>query len=148
MDKADYSGYTRYLWGLKVPLPKAWADYSTGTNILYRDRALAYWIDMSRDDPWTFDQLGDLVGALMDVGESVPALDQWAREVASRRVERPNPKGRKRVDRSEDARIVFAIVGLTLFGKSRREACRIIGEVLHKSPEAVESAWRRYNETV
>ena len=140
--------YARYLWGEKVPLPEAWASYSTGTNILYRDQALAYWIEMSRDDLWTFDQLGYLVGVVMDASESVPMLDQWARDVASLRLPRPKPQGRKRVDRSEDALIVDAIAVFTLFGNSRREACRIIGEVLHKSPEAVESAWRRYNETV
>ena len=135
-----------------MPLPEAWArEYAPGTgNFAWRDRVLAYWIEMSERDPWTFDDVGDLLAAMLDSGEDVPPrLDAWAREVASRRRSRPTPSGRRRADRSEDARIVLLLVMYTrLFGDSRREACRIIGRGLHKSPEAIESAWRRYHETV
>lgn len=150
MGKDNYVTYARYLWGEMVPLPEAWECHSSGTNVLYRDRALAYWIEMSQCDPWTFDQLRDLLDSVMNSGETVPpALDCWAREFAAGRLRRPRLRGRKRVNRYEDAQIVLLVVFLVeLLGKSRREACRILGEGLNKSPETIESAWRRYNKTV
>ena len=149
MDKGPT--YARLLWGEMAPLPEVWAhDYRPGSrNFGGRDRVLAYWLRMAESDPWTFDQVGDLLGAMLDSGEDVPpCLDTWAREVASRRRSRPRPKGRRRTDRADDSHVALQVRALAMMTGSRREACRIVGGWLAMSPENVESAWRRWNATV
>ena len=143
---ADPGATVRWDWGEMVPLTDQWqCEVSPQTEALFpdrRDRMLAYWLEQSETDPWTFDELGELLGAMMDAGESVPpALDQWAREVAARWRNRPTRTGPKG-DRTRDFRIAGMVHALSS-AMSGRAAKRLIGESLHMSEEAVEGARAR-----
>ena len=142
----DPGAVARNEWGLKVPLVDQWQrEVSPHTETLFPDRRvklLAYWLEQSETDEWTFDQLGELVGALMDAGEAVPALDQWAREVAARRRTRPKRRGPKG-DRTRDFTVAALVHTLSRAGMSGRTAKRLLANTLHQSEEAIESARAR-----
>ena len=140
---ANPGAVARYDWGEKFQLTDQWrCDVSPQTEALFpdrRDKLLAFWIERSETDDWTFEQLRELLGAMMNAGESVPpALDQWAREVAARRRKRPTRTGPKG-DRTRDFRIAGMVHALSS-AMSGRAAKRLIGESLHMSEEAVEGA--------
>lgn len=79
----------------------------------------------------------------MDAGESVPALDQWAREVAAGRRRAPNRRGPKG-DPCADFRTLADVILRTEFGgQSKRAAYKEIAAATNRSSEAVESAARR-----
>ena len=129
-------------WMLREPLTTQWALIEPDE----RDHVLAFWIRASESDAWTFDQLGDLVGTVMNAGEEIPTLDQWAREVASRRRCTPTRRGPKG-DRRTDFRTMLDVALRTeFFGMSKRAAYREIGAETNRSPEAVESASKRGNQ--
>ena len=52
-------------WMLREPLTTQWALIEPDE----RDHVLAFCIRASESDAWTFDQLGDLVGTVMNAGE-------------------------------------------------------------------------------
>ena len=137
---ADPGGFARYLWEEKMPLPDAWAQHSPS----FHDRILAYWIEKSESDEWTFDQLRNLLGNMMDTDEPVlPPLQRWAYEVAAGRRKCPTRRGPKG-DRTRDAHIA-ARVYILRKGMSQRAAERLLADELNMSPEAVASARRRGN---
>ncbi len=143
---ANPGAVARCDWGENFPLTDQWRrEVSPQTEALFpdrRDKLLAFWIEKSETDDWTFDQLGDLVGAMIDAGEDVPALDRWAREVAARRRKRPTRTGPKG-DRTRDFHIAALVEILSRSGMSQRAAKRLLKDTFHMSEEAVESARAR-----
>ena len=123
---------------MRRPLPDMWRDLSEAGRV----KALPYWINKAEHDPWAFRQLGDLAAVILDAGDRLPApLSAFATEVLRGARERPK---RWRSDPSRDARIAGMVLAMhDLGGMSQRQACRIVGEALRMSPEAVESARRR-----
>ena len=119
-------------WVLRERLPDHWARIDPDQ----RDRALAFWIRASETDEWTFEQLRDLVGAAMDVGETTPALDQWAREVTARRRRKPTRTGPKSNPQS-DYRLMAAVeIRRLVFGETDHAARRAVAEELNaKNPQ-------------
>ena len=129
---ADASARVRFLWGEQFPLTP---DNSAS--------ALAFWINKSATDPWTFGDLKRLLGQLMDDGLAIPpALDAWAREVAAGRREAPRRTGPKG-DRTRDFRIAGVVAMLQDFGMSQRAAVQFVARTTGKSAQAVHSARRR-----
>ena len=135
----DHPTYARYLWALQIPLTTAWERYSEGSNVHYRERALAYWIGQSESDEWAFDQLDTLRETMASRYESAPALDLWAREVADGQRKRPTRRGPK-VKRSRDVRIATVVRLLSDNGMSERAVKRMLARALHKGEEGIESA--------
>ena len=144
----DPGAVARCDWADKIPLADQWRrEVSPQTEALFPDRRnklLAFWIEKSETDDWTFDQLSDLVRAMIDAGEEVPALlNQWALEVAARWRKlqtRTGPKG----DRVRDFEIAVMVELLSEWGSmSKRAAKRMLAGELHKSEEAIESARAR-----
>ena len=131
---AEPGAWVKRGWALRTPLePVASAG------------ALAYWIEKSTGDPWTFDDLLRLIGGALDEQRDLPtALERWAFEVATGRRARPIKRGPPS-NHWNDA-VVWAFVEL-LSGEggsmSQAEAFRQVGDVIHRSPEAVASARRR-----
>ena len=118
------SGWERRNWALRESLPDQWAE----TPPRKRDRVLAYWLRASETDEWTFDQLRDLVGALLDAGKTMPALDQWAREFAAGRREKPIRPGRKSDPTSDHLTMAEIEVRKAVRGESDRAAQRAVAE--------------------
>ena len=125
-------------WADMVPFTDRWPG-----NPDSRDRTLAYWIEKSESDEWSFTQLQQLLGQIVDTGGDIPdALQRWANEVASNRrklQKRTGPKG----NRTRDAWIAAFVDIATEAGLSQRAAAQYIGRVLGMSAEAVVSARRR-----
>ena len=143
----DPGAVARCDWPDKIPLADQWrGEVSPQTEALFPDRRnklLAFWIEKSETDDWTFDQLCDLIGAvIIDAGEEVPALNQWALEVAARRRKLPTRTGPKG-DRVRDFDIAAIVEILSECGMSKRAAKRTLADVYHKSEEAIESARAR-----
>ena len=109
------------------------------------DDALAFWIEKSSIDNWTFDDLERLVGELIDDADAPipPALNQWALECAAGRRARPNRRGPKPNRRRDIAIMLCVEIALGHFGDSQSAAFRRIGSGLNMSAKAVESARRR-----
>ena len=125
-------GWAKFLWGEKVPL-----DSGASATVL------AYWIEKSESDPWTFDDLTHWLGVFVDNGKHPPpALGQWACEVAAKRRTRPARTG-PQSDRTGDARIAVAVAILEDGGMKQKLAIDHIGRMLNKSPEGIKSARRR-----
>ena len=76
----DPGAFVRFEWGEKVPLRETWTGCSEGKNVQLRGPALAYWIEKSETDKWTFDQLIDQLDALLDSGRVPTALERWRLE--------------------------------------------------------------------
>ena len=108
--------------------------------------ALAYWIEQSSSDEWSFDDLERLIGVFLDDGRELrdfpPALARWATEVAGRRRTRPNRPGPK-TDPKRDVAITILVDYLVGEGHSQREAMRLLGDGLSLSPKTIESCRRR-----
>ena len=142
---ANPGATVRWDWGEMVPLTDQWrCEVSPQTEARFpdrRDRMLAYWIENSQTDQWTFDQLGVLLDSMIGTETIPPALGLWAYEVAARRRKRPTRPGPKG-DRTRDCRIA-GIVHFLSGAMSGRAAKRLIGKALHMSEEAVESARAR-----
>ena len=122
-------------WVLRLPL-----EPDAGASVL------AFWIEKSKSDEWTFDDLGRVLGAMLDDGLTPPRpLALWACEVAAKRRARPTRTGPKS-DPKKDA-IIGAFTELLLATDkaitSERAAIRKVGAVLGKSPEGVKSACLR-----
>lgn len=134
----DPGATVRWDWGEKVPLADQWRH-----KVGRRDKMLAYWIEMSATDEWTFAQLQALLADFLDAGEPVPTtLQAWANDVAIGRRRGPSRRGPKG-DRTRDARIAAAVHILSEAGMSERAAKRLLSGALHKSEEAIESARAR-----
>ena len=138
---ADPGAFGVYQWAQKVPLVDQWPQVRGQRQ--FRLAYLAYWVEKSESDPWTFHQLQELLGSMIDAGERVPAaLQSWANEVASGRRREPRRTGPKG-DRTKDCWIAAGVHILSKCGMSQREVKRQMGRVLSKSEEAIESARRR-----
>ncbi len=141
---ADPGAFGVYQWVQKVPLADQWQHMQVGGNRKYRKLYLGYWIEKAEADPWTYSQLRELLGSLMDSGERIPgALQSWANAVAVRRAREPRRTGPKS-DRRKDAWVYFGVRLVSeMHHVSEREAKRRIGRLLHLSEDGVESARRR-----
>ena len=138
------SGYVRKLWALRSPLDL------DGESPVSR---LAYWIEQSGRDPWTYDDLQRLIGELLDTGrDPPPPLEHWAREVAAGRRNRPNRSGPKSDSRRD---LIIRVLVEMMSGEeafdgqfgfrkmTQKQAFKLIADALHKSPEAIAGARRR-----
>ena len=143
----DPGATLRWDWGEKVPLVDQWR-HKVGalTEELFpdrRDEMLAYWIEMSETDEWTFEQLQALLADILDADEPVPtALQAWGNGVATGLRQSPSRRGPKG-DRTRDARIAAFVHILSEAGVSQRATKRVLAQALGKSEEAIESARAR-----
>ena len=120
-------------WGFRRPLEP---DAS--------DSALAFWIEKSNSDEWSFDDLGRLLGTMLDDGLTpAPALALWAYEVAAKRRARPTRTGPKSNPRKDIYIATFSALIQSTSGMSERAANRRVGAKLNMSPEGVRSACLR-----
>ena len=127
----NHGGWAKFLWIEKRPL-----------DCRASPKVLAYWIEKSESDPWTFDDLSHLVGAFLDSGDQIPtALEKWASEVAAKRRTRPARTG-PTSDRTSDVRIALtALVCKKLFGMTQESVNKLRRPV--RSLDSFKGALRR-----
>ena len=127
-------------WKLREPLADQWKRY----NVETRDRALVFWIKAAQVDEWTYAQLGDLVGTLIDCSKEPPkSLERWAFEVAARHLRPPTRRGPKGDVRQDFLTMVEAVIRQVIGGQSARRAYAEMGEEQCRSPKTIEAAVRR-----
>ena len=105
---------------------------------------LAFWIEKSKSDEWTFDDLGRALGAIIDDGLTPPpALALWACEVAAKRRARPTRTGPKSDPKKDAILATFTALLQAKDATSERAAVRKVGGLPGMSAEGVRSAGRR-----
>ena len=125
------SGWAKRCWSFRTPIEP---DASFA--------AYAFWIEKSRTDPWSWDDLSRAVGTALDNGlELPPPLARWAAEKAAER--RPQPSQRRPINPRRDAGIAAVVMLMVETGSSQSQAFHTIGDILGMSPKTIESARRR-----
>ena len=109
--------------------------------------AYAFWIEKSKRDPWTYDDLtrawGMALALTLDgAGRPPGLLGRWAMEKAAGW--HPRPVQYRPSDPHRDFLIYSTVEIMDTLGMGQREAFQWIGDKLRKSPKTIESAYRRH----
>ncbi len=129
-------------WKLREPLAQQWKSIEPDLQ----ESWLAAWIQLSEHDPWTYDQLRELLDSIMDSGDVPPGLNKWALEDAAGRRRTPARRGPKSDPHGDFGTFVDVVLRAEFTGISKRAACREIGKETNRSPEAVASSAKRGGE--
>ena len=124
-------------WKARSPFVKQWSLMSDGS----RAQVLDFWIRAPEFDEWTFGQLQELLGSLLEVDDIPPALERWSLEYSARRRKVPVRRGRKGHP-SEDFLMAFeAMLRHHVDGEPKRA---IYEDMSGRTMPPARSARRRY----
>ena len=128
-----------FLWKQRKPLIETWRALADGE----RDTALAFWLEASNVDKWTFDELKTLLRECRAAGRVPPILADWGLAVAAEQTYPPIRPGRQ-TNYAEDLHVMMAVVfRQARLGETVHAACQAVAETTNRSYEGVRAAYKR-----